>query len=384
MARLKGKVSRPQIQNSNSIDVIPRVNASTTDLIGIVEQTVESCCAVYEFKGISEQIDMGAILGETDPEFSKDRFQRRRSGRAQGPLSALTVIIDVAYHQEGWLYMLQSGAIQRILKNIIGNALKYTSAGWVRIQVSAKKVKGEIILQFIVSDSGKGISATFQQSRLFNPFAQEDILQSGTGLGMSIVKQIVQHLGGEIKVSSQVGVGTRVQITLPGEPELSADSDDSCSRVRSRTTGKTVYLAGFERTVPASRLLYESIANYVTSWYQMEIVGDVSFADLIISNECPELLKHFRRTSSPDSQAFNLFSTEKSPTNNVYHAKRPLIVLCSNAWHEFFGFQPEPGKVIDFSSKPCGPYKLARSILFCLESQETVDGAYGGADRVQA
>jgi len=74
MARLKGKVSLPPIQNSNSIDVIPRVNASTADLIGIVEQTVESCCAVYEFKGISEQIDMGAILGETDPEFRKNQF----------------------------------------------------------------------------------------------------------------------------------------------------------------------------------------------------------------------------------------------------------------------------------------------------------------------
>jgi signal transduction histidine kinase len=385
MARLKGKASRPQIQNSTSIGIVPRLNASTADLIGIVEQTVESCCAVHEFKGISEQVDMGAILGESDAEFREKQFQRRGSGRVQDPSSPLTVIIDVEYRQEGWYFMLQSGAVQRIILNITGNALKYTSAGWVRIQISTKKVQSQTILQITVSDSGKGISAKFQQSRLFNPFAQEDPLQSGTGLGMSIAKQIVQHLGGEIKVSSRVGVGTRVQITLPGDPEMPADSDDPCSRVRSQATAKTVYLAGFGRTTPASRFLYESIANYITCWYQMEIVDDVSFADLIISNECPELLNHFRRTSSSDSQAFILSSAEQSPTsNNVYCAKQPLIVLCSNAsQYEFFGSQAEPGKVIDFSSKPCGPYKLARSILFCLEPQKTVGGTYGRADRVE-
>jgi len=181
MARLKGKVSRPLIENSTSIRAPPGVNASTADLIGIVEQTVESCCAVYEFKGIAEQVDMGAILGETDPEFRENRFQRRASGRVQDPLSTLTVIVDVEYRQEGWYFMLQPGAMQRILMNITGNALKYTSAGWVRIQVSVKKVKDEIILQLTVSDSGKGISAKFQQSRLFNPFAQEDTLQKWYG-----------------------------------------------------------------------------------------------------------------------------------------------------------------------------------------------------------
>jgi len=200
---------------------------------------------------------------------------------------------------------------------------------------------------------------------------------------MSIVKQIVQHLRGEIKVSSKVGVGTRVQINLPGEPEMSANSDDSCSQARSLTTGKTVYLTGFDRNAPASRLLYESIASYVTCWYQMEIADDVSFADLIISNECPELLNYFRRQPSPDSQELNLCSTEEPATSyNVYRAKQPLIVLCSNACqYEFFGYQAQPGKVIDFLSKPCGPYKLAGSILFCLESQKTVDGAYVGVDR---
>ena len=370
MARLKGDKSRPQIKDSASAGVIPRVN-SATDLLAVVEQTVESCYAVYEFKGISEQVDMGSILNETDSKSSDERFQRTGSGRVHNPLSPLTVIVDVAYRHEGWHFVLLSGAVQRILMNITGNALKYTSAGWVRVEISAKQVKGETILQLTVSDSGKGMSLRFQQSRLFNAFAQEDTLQSGTGLGMSIVKQVVEHLGGDIKVSSQVGVGTRVHIALPVEPQMSTDSNDYCSRVRSQTTGKKVYLSSFNRAIVASRLLYESIANYVTCWYQMEIVDEMAVADLIISNECPELLNHFRRTSLPEPAPFSLYSIQKIPTTiDVIRARQPLIVLCSNAWqYEFFDYQAEPGKIIEFSSKPCGPCKIARSIMFCLESQ---------------
>jgi hypothetical protein len=66
-----------------------------------------------------------------------------------------------------------------------------------------------------VSDSGKGISQDYLRHRLFTPFAQEDSFAPGTGLGLSLVRQMAITLGGNIDVASRVGQGTTVTVTMP-------------------------------------------------------------------------------------------------------------------------------------------------------------------------
>ena len=357
------------------------------DLMAVTEQVVESCYAGYEFKGLFGQVDIGTMLGEPEQKLI-DRQKAHGYGRAKDPTSALTVVIDVEYRKQGWFFLLQSGAVQRILMNITGNALKYTPSGWVRIQLSAKETDDKTTIYITVSDSGKGISADFLKNRMFSPFSQEDTLQAGTGLGMSIVKQVAERLGGEVNVTSQVNTGTQVHVSLPAEPMDRPLGGDSCVRVQSLTTGMKIFLAGFDKTVPASRLLYESMAHYLTDWYDMRIVDDVHSSELIISDECPELLGYFQQRSPVEQSAFAVSSPYVTPINTpetnqrVYQAWQPLIVLCSNALrYEFFGQQAESGKIIDFSSKPCGPYKLARSLLFCLEQAETRRKGLEGTDQ---
>ena len=370
-----------------SKETVPRhINAAPVDLMAVTEQVVESCYAGYEFKGLFGQMDIGTMLGEAGPKYI-DRPKAQGYGRAQDPTSALTVAIDVEYREQGWFFLLPPGAIQRILMNITGNALKYTPSGWVRIQLSVKETDDKTTIHITVSDSGKGISADFLKNQMFSPFSQEDTLQAGTGLGMSIVKQVVEGLGGEINVTSQVHVGTQVRVSLPAEPMDHPQGVDSCARVRSLTSGMKVFLAGFDKTVPASRLLYESMAHYLTNWYNVEVVDDVYSSDLIISDECPELLDYFQQRSPSERSAFAMKSPFNTPIPTpeanqiVYRAWQPLIVLCSNALrYEFFGQQAETGKIIDFSSKPCGPYKLARSLLFCLEQAETRQKSLEGTD----
>ena len=347
--------------------------------MAVVEQVVESCYAGYEFQGLFGQVDIGTMLGDSTSKIIDRRPKSYGYGRAKDPTSSLTVVIDVEYREHGWFFHLQSGAIQRILMNITGNALKYTSSGWVHIQLTANEKDHQTSINITVSDSGKGISADFLKNRMFSPFSQEDTLQAGTGLGMSIVKQVVERLGGNINVTSQVNVGTQVSVSLPAEPVKRPQSADSCSRVQLLTKDMKVFLAGFDKTVPASRLLYESISHYLTNWYNMHIVDDVYSSDLIISDECPELLDYFQQRSPSERSAFAnspygtpMPTPESVVSQSVYRAWQPLIVLCSNALrYEFFGQQAETGKIIDFSSKPCGPYKLARSLLFCLEQAET-------------
>jgi signal transduction histidine kinase len=171
--RLKNTVSRPYIQQSTSKETVPQhINETLVDLMAVTEQVVESCYAGYEFKGLFEQVDIGTMLGEPEQKLI-DRQKAHKYGRAKDPTSAITVVIDVEYREQGWFFRLQSGAIQRILMNITGNALKYTPSGWVRIQLSTKETDDKTTIHITVSDSGKGISADFLKNRMFSPFSQE-------------------------------------------------------------------------------------------------------------------------------------------------------------------------------------------------------------------
>jgi signal transduction histidine kinase len=98
--------------------------------------------------------------------------------------------------------------------NLLGNALKYTDAGFIAISLEQGKENHDAqFVDFVVTveDSGKGISPEFQNSRLFAAFSQENPFSNGTGLGLSIVKQIVESLRGEISVESALGVGTKTR-----------------------------------------------------------------------------------------------------------------------------------------------------------------------------
>lgn len=103
--------------------------------------------------------------------------------------------------------------IQQILINIMGNAVKYTEKGFIRL--SAYQLGNQVILK--ISDSGVGMPAEKRQS-LFRPFEQIHVKghpsASGTGLGLSISRQLVELHGGTLELNSQVGKGTEVIISF--------------------------------------------------------------------------------------------------------------------------------------------------------------------------
>ncbi|MBJ7415965.1 MAG: response regulator, partial [Niveispirillum sp.] len=110
--------------------------------------------------------------------------------------------------------------LRQILLNLAGNAVKFTSEGRVTIDVgaSADTAAGITLLQFAVSDTGIGMSAD-QVGRLFQKFTQADNSITrrfgGTGLGLTICRQLVQLMGGDIQVESVAGEGSRFCFTVP-------------------------------------------------------------------------------------------------------------------------------------------------------------------------
>ena len=118
--------------------------------------------------------------------------------------------------------------LRQILLNISSNAVKYNHPGG-SVAISCRElppadpaVRGPVTFTFTCADTGVGMSQEFQ-TRAFEPFAQEDTTvhstYSGTGLGLPIAKELVEHIGGSISFVSQQGKGTTFTIVLPFLPD---------------------------------------------------------------------------------------------------------------------------------------------------------------------
>jgi signal transduction histidine kinase len=109
--------------------------------------------------------------------------------------------------------------LTQVLLNLVGNAIKFTDTGEVR--VTAKAVNGHFAVS--VADTGPGIP-TEHQTRIFDQFHQVDSANTnakgGTGLGLAIAKQIVEMHGGRICVESALGKGSTFQMELPTRAEF--------------------------------------------------------------------------------------------------------------------------------------------------------------------
>jgi len=116
--------------------------------------------------------------------------------------------------------------LRQVLVNLIGNAIKFTHAGEIRLRVDvASSLPGEVCLHFAVIDTGIGIPRD-KQELVFEAFAQADGSSArrfgGTGLGLSISARLVELMGGDIWVESEVGRGSAFRFTanfgLQGAP----------------------------------------------------------------------------------------------------------------------------------------------------------------------
>jgi signal transduction histidine kinase len=105
--------------------------------------------------------------------------------------------------------------LSQVLLNLVGNAVKFTDAGEVRVEAKASD-GGTFLVS--VSDTGPGVAAE-DQARIFEEFQQADTSSTrkkgGTGLGLSIAKRILALHGGRIWVESALGKGSTFSFTLP-------------------------------------------------------------------------------------------------------------------------------------------------------------------------
>ena len=114
-----------------------------------------------------------------------------------------------------------AAALQRVLSNLLTNAIKYGGeAGWVGLRVCRSDVDGNPGVEVSVTDRGPGISRS-DLPRIFEPFYRgHDAVNGhaqGSGLGLSLIKHIVEAHGGRVRVELPDAGGTMFSVHLPGE-----------------------------------------------------------------------------------------------------------------------------------------------------------------------
>ncbi|KAF9731249.1 Hybrid signal transduction protein dokA [Paraphaeosphaeria minitans] len=335
------------------------------NLSQLVEEVCDTVCAGHQFRkthdvnhstfhdqGMRSRANSNASAEAGDANYSGIRSKDR-----------VVVTLSVAPFVQ-WIVKSQPGALRRVVMNLLGNALKYTDAGF--ITVSLEHVRGKSNAQFveftiIVEDSGKGMSAEFQNTRLFAAFSQEDPFSNGTGLGLSIVKQIVESLRGEVSVESKPGVGTKISVAmkLPAGKAEDARTDQMLLEKPKALDGKSASLLLPDISLGSTG---EKLRNAMLKACQ-NLNFDVS--ETFDSVKAPTFL-----ITEPDTLMHKLReSKSKDPS------QPPLVVVCvctdaeektltENHIREAFQFN---GWVIEVVAQPCGPRRFTKLLLDGLE-----------------
>ncbi|WP_284620034.1 ATP-binding protein [Aquabacterium humicola] len=158
--------------------------------------------------------------------------------------------------------------LRQVLLNLLGNAVKFTDRGLVRLAVTLTGNEAQPMLHFEVHDQGIGIDALHLE-RIFEPFEQAGDLQrrsGGTGLGLAISRQLVRLMGGEIRVESRPQQGSRfwfeIAVLRPAQPVLPAAHERAAQAAGSGYQGPRRRILVVDDVVGNRRVLAEILGAH--------------------------------------------------------------------------------------------------------------------------
>uniref|UniRef100_A0A0W0F757 histidine kinase n=1 Tax=Moniliophthora roreri TaxID=221103 RepID=A0A0W0F757_MONRR len=347
--------------NSKAGGVENVILPSKVDLMQLVEEAVDGCWIGHRARtAIMEDTGIGSVY--SPPKEDNPSLAKRKKH--------VETVIDIGERKEGWLLKCEKGGIRRVLMNVFGNSLKFTSDGFVHVVLrhippSDGDPPDKVKIELSVLDTGKGISQNFLKNQLFHPFSQENPLQTGTGLGLAIVNSIVtsESVGGKVDVWSEEGTGTEIKVTF--HAELPDDTDEI---VPSSETGPfkfddpyhppTVSLVGFDSEHKGITLLRGVLQNYLVSWWGFDIrTSEAEHGDIVILNEdvAPVIAATERRDTS---RPFIVLSASRGS---------PAIMSVASDHERIGGFC----RVI---YKPGGPSRIRSVLKLCLHALKIASG----------
>ena len=245
----------------------------------------------------------------------------------------------------------------QILNNLLSNAFKYSEAG-AKVELSVRQFvfQQHSKYQFVVEDTGIGMSEQFL-SHIFDPYAREAHFATqkvmGTGLGMPIVKSLVQQMSGEISVESTLGQGSKFTVTLPMTTE---SGEESAPQPVDEGEKETFQLAGRRVLLAEDNELNMEIATEVLTMHGVEVVQAYNGAEAVREFQASApyaydaILMDMQMPEMDGCQAARAIRQLDRPDAAV-----PIVAVTANAFAEDIAKTTEAGmnghisKPIDFS-----------------------------------
>ena len=343
---------------------------SVVDLAYITEEVVEGVFAGQNFEL--------AKLGEfNDPEAATAASEHTPHRKS------LAIILDIP-DPTSWRYEASPGTWRRIVMNLFANSLKYTDSGYVHVCLKADENKEDSSsttdVMLSISDSGSGISPSYIMEKLYTPFSQENSFSPGIGLGLSIVRQLVDSMNGTLNLQSEVGSGTHIDVKSSLQnaerpfQEVLGEQSDHPSAVAVRLKGRKVRIlepgtmkASSEDepgSIELARLkmvssLHQTLANWLGAQVEKSATWEPDSADFLVCIE-PTI----GRLASVRSSC----GQREMP---------PMILIATDAL-EATTFRRDPAmsdgsSVVEIISQPCGAYKLARTFHLCMKRLDMME-----------
>ena len=248
--------------------------------------------------------------------------------------------------------------LRQVLINLLGNAIKFTQQGSVTLTISLQQLNvTEARLLFAVTDTGMGISAQ-QQDKLFQPFSQVDDGFSrnfeGTGLGLVISQDLVQLMGGSIKLDSHVGLGSCFSFELVLPLALSTIEP----QVTSPITLNTEPLSGVRILVVEDDAFNQKVINKMLNRFG---------ASIVLANNGLEALAALEQDSFDVvlmdlfMPSMNGYETALEIRKQARYAKLPVISISASVTEEDKHHSLAAG-MNDFIAKPINKIELLATL----------------------
>jgi signal transduction histidine kinase/CheY-like chemotaxis protein len=280
-------------------------------------------------------------------------------------------LVALAAHQKGLellcdnpselprLLVGDPGRLRQVLVNLLGNAIKFTEAGEVRLAVVDSSRHGDCVtMHFTVSDTGMGV-AQESKSRIFEAFVQNDGSNTrrygGTGLGLAICSRLVDLMGGRIWVESEVGQGSTFHFTAtfalppsPGQPEPAPEPE--------ALHGLAVLVVDDNAT--SRRILQDML----TGWHMKPVAAESGAQAL-------EVLRQHAQTG--ESFGLAILDVHMPEMDGVALASRiredrlpagPLILMLTSLDTRSRAPEPGAGGIAEYLVKPVTRANLLKSI----------------------
>ncbi len=328
-------------------EYLDKINLSSRQLLELINDILDMS-RMEQGKVVlnTQKFDLKKCINDCCENF---RFQAEKDSKA----------FEINFNIENSKVMGDPFRVSQVINNLLSNAFKFTSANdSVKVEVSQLEKGDYSKYKIVVSDTGLGMSEDFLK-KVFEPYARETRFSTkkiaGTGLGMAIVKNLVDQMNGHIYVESRLGDGSAFTVTLPfitdGEEEILAqESTKNDNKKAFSLEGKNILLAedNMINMEVATEILSMNGINIVQAWNGKEAVEifkkskEFEFDAILMDMQMPEMggcdaAKAIRALNRSDA------------------GKVPIIAVTANAFAEDISATAEAGmnahisKPIDFN-----------------------------------